>query len=220
MRHPARLSLVLFILMGSLPALAREDDTTPLFALRVQKALQANRFVDFTLQARVFEGFVGHEREIAEVRYGLRNGSNEMMFGYSLQFDRNGSPGSEHRPWQQFRHQFSLDESSFESSIRLEERYFAATDQSGARLRVLNRWNKPLAHANQLRLGYEWVYNLNDISRSTQRGTGQDRLIAGLQHTLASGSRVEFEYQYRYLHIPAQPDRIQHQLQLLYMYNL
>jgi hypothetical protein len=203
-----------------MPTLAIDNQTVPMLSMRVQKALSANSYVNFALNARFNEGFEEHEREIAEVRVGRRNGSNDVSAAYNLHFDRNGQSGSEHRLWQQLRHEFSLPGSSFESSLRIEERYFTDTDKAGARLRVLNRWNKPLTGANELRLGYEWVFNLDDMSAAIQRGTSQDRLLAGVRHELPGGKRIEFQYQLRYLHLPAQDNRLQHQLQLTYAWNL
>lgn len=215
-----RRCLLLGAAFFALPALAVENETTPVLALRLSKTLPQNSYLDVTANARAYEGFIGHEREIFELRYGRRIGNNEYSAAYNQQFDRNGSPGSEHRLWQQFRHQFTWENSSFESSLRLEERYFETNDLHGARLRVLNRWNKPLPANNVLRLGYEWVFNLDDITRTTQRGVAQDRLIGALQHSLRNGNRVEFEYQMRYLHIPGLDNRLQHQLQLMYVITL
>lgn len=210
----------LLCLLSTTPVLAIESETTPVLALRLSKALQNGGTLDATINARSREGFHDHEREIFEIRYGKRTGSNEFMGGYNIQFDRNGSPGSEHRLWQQFRHQFALDGSNIESSVRIEERYFEANDQHGTRLRVLNRWNKALPHGHLLRLGYEWVFNMEDISRTTQRGAAQDRLIASVQHNFSNGDRLEFEYQLRYLHLVGQPNRLQNQLQLMYVKTL
>jgi hypothetical protein len=191
-----------------------------MLAMRLSKALEDTSYLDATFNARINEGFHSHEREIFELRYVKRIGANEVSAAYNQQFDRNGAPGSEHRLWQQFRHQFALDASNVESSVRLEERYFETNDLHGTRLRVLNRWNKALPYGHLLRLGYEWVYNVEDISRSTQRGVSQNRLIASVQHNFANGSRLEFEYQWRYLHVVGQDNRVQNQLQLMYVVSL
>jgi hypothetical protein len=200
-------------------AWAIDSETWPVLAFRATTALSTSSTLDFNVSARAVEGFQEHEREIAEIRYGKRFGSNEFMASYNIQFDRNGAPGSEHRLWQQIRHQFALDSGSVETSLRVEERYFDATDAHGSRLRWLTRRNWPLSTTNQVRLGYEWVYNLNDISASTQRGTSQDRLIGTFQHNLVNGDRVELEYQLRLLHVVGADNRLQNQLQLMYIYN-
>lgn len=221
--HLPKAVAALSLFCGSLftaSTFAVESQTTPVLALRLSKTLPEGAYFDATINARSYEGFVGHEREIFELRGGKRIGSNEFSAAYNVQFDRQGSPGSEHRLWQQFRHQFALESSNFESSVRLEERYFEATDAHGSRLRVLNRWNKSLPYGNLLRLGYEWVFNLEDVTRTTQRGVAQDRLIGTVQHNLQSGNRVEFEYQMRYLHLPGQDNMLQHQLQLMYVITL
>lgn len=210
----------LFCLLGGTPAFAIESETTPVVALRLSKTLENGGSIDATVNASSREGFREHERKIFEIRYGKRSGSNEFMGGYNIQFDRNGSPGSEHRLWQQFRHQFLLDGSSIESSMRIEERYFESTDQHGTRLRMLNRWNRALPHGHLLRLGYEWVFNMEDISRTTQSGVAQNRLIASIQHNFSNGDRLEFEYQMRYLHLVGQQNRLQNQLQLMYVKTL
>ena len=196
---------------------AIDSETVPVLAFRLSRMLPEQSTLDMTLSARSYEDFDAHEREIFEVRYSRDIGANELMAAYNLQFDRKGSPGREHRLWQQFRHQFSLPASTFESSVRLEERYFDANDRHGTRLRVLNRWNKALPRGHLLRLGYEWMFNLKDISAGTQRGVAQDRLIGAIQRNFSHGDRLEFEYQLRYLHIPGQENRLQNQLQLMYV---
>lgn len=212
------LPAVLLVSLSS-AASAMDSETWPVLAFRATTVLTDTSTLDFNFSARAVEGFQEHEREIAEVRYGKRFGSNEFMASYNLQFDRNGAPGNEHRLWQQLRHQFALDRGSIETSLRVEERYYDANDAHGARLRWLTRRNWPLGRGNQVRLGYEWMYNLNDISASTQRGPSQDRLIGTFQHNLANGDRVEFEYQLRLLHVAGADNRLQNQLQLMYIYN-
>jgi hypothetical protein len=210
------LALLLATLLSQ-PAFATEDQTIPMLALRLSKILPDSQSVDFTFNARINEFFESHERQIAELRYGKRFGANEFMVGYNAQFSRNGQPGSEQRPWVQLRRNFALAASSVESSLRLEERYFTATHRHGERVRWLTRWSKPLPGRNQVRLGYEWVYNLTDVSATTLRGPSQDRLIGGFQHTYANNHRFEFEYQMRYLHVVNRPNQRQHQLQFLYV---
>ena len=211
---------VLVLLMTASPDFAVESITTPQLAFRVTHDLSETSTLDATISARFNEVFVESEREIAEVRYGKRMGSNEFMTAYNLQFDRRDQAGVEHRLWQQLRHRFTLENSSIESSARIEERYFTASDKGGARLRVLNRWNKQLSSSNQMRIGYEWIFNFNDVSKTNRRGVSQNRLVTSVQHTLASGNRVEFEYQLQYQHVAYATNRIQHQLQLMYVYNL
>jgi Protein of unknown function (DUF2490) len=209
--------MLLLATLLSQAALATEDQTIPMLALRLSKIMPDNQTVDFTVNTRINEFFESHERQIAELRYGKRVGATELTAGYNMQFDRNGQSGSEQRPWVQMRRSFALAVSNVESSLRLEERYFTATDRHGERVRWLTRWSKPLPGRNQLRVGYEWVYNLNDISASTLRGPSQDRLIGGWQHTYANNHRFEFEYQMRYLHLVDRPNQRKHQLQFLYV---
>lgn len=210
----------LVLALSSSPDFAVEGTTTPQLALRMQRDLSETSTLDATLSARFNQVFAESEREIAEIRYGKTFSSNEFMAAYNLQFDRRDQAGVEHRTWQQLRHRFALQQSSIESSARIEERYFTASDKGGVRLRVLNRWNKPLPGNNQMRLGYEWMFNFNDVSNTSRRGVSQNRLIGSLQHNLASGNRLEFEYQLQYQHVAFADNRIQHQLQLMYVYSL
>lgn len=215
-----RLLSALVLILAASPDFAMENSTNPGMAFRVQHDLSETSTLDATISVRFNEAFLQTEREIAEVRYGKSLGSVEFTAAYNLQFDRRDQAGVEHRTWQQLRRRVSLRNSAIESSVRIEERYFTASDKAGARLRILNRWTKPLSGANQMRLGYEWIFNFNDISNSTRRGVSQNRLSSGVQHTLASGNRVDFEYQLQYQHIPFAENRIQHRLQLTYTYNL
>lgn len=203
--------------LSALPTLAEENETVPAFALRGRKSLSANTNLDVQYTIRWREAFNEQERSIFQLGINTSVNNWEYAAGYNQHFDRS-VPGKEHRLWQQIQYEFTLESGSVESSARVEERYFPDSDASGERLRVLNRWKHPLPGANELRLGHEWVYNLNDIGASTRRGTSQNRLLAGISHTLAAGRRVEFEYQLRYLHVPALENLIQHQLQLTYAF--
>ena len=104
-------------------------------------------------------------------------------------------------------------------SLRLEERYFDATSIDGSRLRWQSRWNVPLSPGNLLRVGYEWIYNIDYISKSTQRGLSQNRLITSVQHTLTSTDKVEVEFQARFLHVVGATNTLQNQVQLLYNHS-
>jgi len=210
----------LFLALSSSPGFAVESITAPQLSLRVQHDISDTSSLDATLSARFNEVFVESEREIAEIRYSKSMGANEFTAAYNLQFDRRDQAGVEHRIWQQLRHRFALQNSAIESSARIEERYFTASDKGGARLRVLNRWNKPLRGRNQVRFGYEWIFNFNDVSNTNRRGVSQNRLTSGLQHNFANGNRLELEYQLQYQHVAFADNRIQHQLQLMYVYSL
>lgn len=210
----------LVVVLSSFPVLAVESITTPQLALRLQYDLSETSSLDATFSARFNEAFMEGEREIAEIRYGKRMGDNDFTTAYNLQFDRRDQAGVEHRMWQQLRHRFALRSSVIESSVRIEERYFTASDKAGARLRVLNRWNKQLPGANLMRFGHEWIFNFNDVSSTNRRGVSQNRLTGSVQHNLASGNRLEFEYQLQYQHVAFADNRIQHQLRLMYVYAL
>lgn len=214
------LAMLCILLQVTSLSSATENSTTPMLAYRLTKKLSDGAGIDATLNIRFLEGFLENEREIAEIRYSKLIHGNEYMGAYNLQFDRRGQSGSEHRLWQQVRHQFVLPNSAFESSARIEERYFSNSAKFGTRLRVLNRWIKNLPLQNQLRIGHELVYNLTDISASTQRGASQDRLIGSLNHTLPNGNRWELEYQLRYVHNPISDNSIVHQLQWMYVFVL
>ena len=97
--------LCIFLQVTSLSS-ATENSTTPMLAYRVSKTLSDGAGIDATLNIRFLEGFLENEREIAEIRYSKRINGNEYMGAYNLQFDRRGQSGSEHRLWQQIRHQF------------------------------------------------------------------------------------------------------------------
>lgn len=98
---------------------ATENSTTPMLAYRVSKKLNDGAGIDATLNIRFLEGFLENEREIAEIRYSKLINGNEYMGAYNLQFDRRGQSGSEHRLWQQVRHQFVLPNSAFETQPAL-----------------------------------------------------------------------------------------------------
>jgi hypothetical protein len=200
--------------------MAIESSTAPQLALRLQHDLGATSSLDATFSARFNEVFVESEREIAELRYSKSMGNKEFSTAYNLQFDRRDEAGVEHRIWQQLRYRFALRNSAIDSSARIEARYFTASDKAGARLRIMNRWSKQLSDANELRLGYEWVFNLNDVSGSNRRGVSQNRFSSGIQHKLTNGNRLEIEYQLQYLHVAFADNRIQHRLQLMYVYSL
>lgn len=218
-QRPLRLSLpaiMLVFLPGCLFALERE--TVPAFALRVQKALGEN-VLQLQFGSRWRQDFQNGERSIVNLSLGRERGPWEWTGAYNFQFDRS-VPGKEHRLWQQLRYTFELGSGALASSARLEERYFTDSGKAGMRLRVLNRWSHPVGERDSLRLGYEWVYNITDIGNSIMRGVSQNRLITGVSHRLQRGARLEFEYQLRYLHVPARDNRIQHQLQLTYAFSL
>jgi hypothetical protein len=202
-------------------ALALEEQTIGSLALRAQKALSPRSSVEGSLTGRWREGFNAHERGIALLGFNtaLGGSGNDLNLSYQVQFWRKDQQGSERRWTQQLRHRFQLAAGTYELSGRLEERSFS-NGSSGERLRLLNRWNQPLGTGNTLQFGYEWMYNLNDISAGTQRGLNQNRLILGLLQPLENGNRLEWEYQMSFMHVTAGPRTLQHQLQLRYSFNL
>ncbi len=218
-----RFSVPLCVLLpfAAMPALAIETQTLSELAFRGIKALDSTSTVDFTLTEQVIEGFEKHDREMAETRYSIRYGDNELMAGYHAEFDRTGLLGNEHRLMQQIRHQFTLDNNTFDTSMRAEERYFDSSYTYGTRLRWLTRWKVPLSPVNQLRLGYEWFYNIDYISKTNPLGIAQNRLIATYQHTLTNKDKVEFEFQSRYLytHVGSTPNTLQNLVQIQYMHS-
>ena len=213
--------LAVLLSCAALPALAIETQTLSTLAFRGSKALDSSSTVDFTFTERDLEGFEKHDREMAETRYFKKFADNEVMAGYHLEFDRTGLLGNEHRFMQQIRHQFTLDNNSFDSYLRLEERYFDGPNTFGTRLRWQSRWIVPLSNTNQVRLGYEWIYNFDYISKSSPLGIAQHRLIGSIQHTLSTKDKVEVEFQARYLytHVGSTPNTQQNQVQLLYTHN-
>jgi hypothetical protein len=201
-------------------ALAIESETISNLAMRFQKRYSSDTTLTATLTTRWMDQFIQHEREIADLNVARRFGAEELASGYQIQYSRLGQPGMEHRLWQQYRHIAALYGNTFETSVRLEERYFTNLEKLGGRLRIGGRWNKALGEHDTLRLGYEWVGNLRTISSGNRRGISQDRLITTFQHDLQSGNRLDFEYQLRYQHTSIGPNTIQHQLQLTYAYQL
>ena len=211
----------LLLPLAAAPALAIETQTLSSLAFRGIKAVDATTTLDFTLTERDIEAFEKHDREMAETRYLKRFGDNEVMVGYHIEFNRTGLLGNEHRLMQQIRRQFTFDNNSFDSALRVEERYFDASYAYGTRLRWQSRWNLPLSAANMLRLGYEWVYNIDYISKSSPLGLAQNRLIGTFQHTLGNKDKVEFEFQARYLytHVGTTPNTLQNQVSVQYSHN-
>jgi hypothetical protein len=218
-----RLSTPLAVLLSccAMPALAIETQTLSQLVFRGTKALDSTSTVDFTFTERDIEGFEKHDREMAETRYFQKFGDNDVMVGYHIEFDRTGLLGNEHRLMEQIRHQFTLDNKSFDTSLRLEERYFDANYSYGTRLRWLTHWNMPLSQTNLVRLGYEWIYDIDYISKTSPLGIAQNRLIGSIQHTLSNRDKVEFEFQARYLytHVGSVPNTLQNQVQLQYTHN-
>lgn len=206
-----------FGLFASCHAQALESETISAFALRGQKQLSPSRSLDLQFTSRWQQDFQQQDRSIVQIGLNQELNNWDLSAGYHQQFDR-VTPGKEHRLWQQVRYNFNLGNSSVESSARIEERYFTDSEKTVSRLRVLNRWSQPITTKDTLRLGYEWVYNLNDLNANSLHGVNQNRLIAGVSHKLDSGTRIELEYQLRYLHIPARSNRVQHQIQLSYSF--
>jgi len=215
------LPLVVLLSCTAMPAMAIETQTLSQLAFRGTKSLDTTSTVDFTFTERDIEGFEKHDREMAETRYFRKFGDDEVMVGYHLEFDRTGLLGNEHRLMQQVRHQFTLDNNTFDTSLRLEERYFDGNYNYGTRLRWQSRWIVPLSPTNQMRLGYEWIYDIDYISKTSPLGIAQNRLIGGIQHTLSNKDKVEFEFQARYLytHVGSASNTLQNQVQVQYTHN-
>lgn len=219
--RPLRLSPARYLLAGllALPACsmvhAIEADTVPMLQLRAQHSLGPNTRLNLQYSTRWLQDFAGQERSIAQAGIATLHGAWQFAGAYHQQFDRS-VPGKEHRLWQEVKYTFNGARSAVESSARVEERYFPDLHDSGARLRVLNSWTRPIGANDDWSLGHEWVYNLQDIGPGIRRGISQTRLIGGFGHRLANGSRLELEYQWRYLHTPDGINRVQHQIQLAY----
>jgi hypothetical protein len=200
-------------------ALAREQQTIGSLALRAQKSVSPRSSVDAAATFRWREGFKARYRSIFQGGFTTLVGDNgmDLNLAYQAQFRPDGSV--EHRLHQQLRQRFQFATGSYDLSGRLEERYFN-DGRSGNRLRVLNRWSQPLQSGNTLQLGYEWMYNLNDLNSSNLRGLNQNRLIFGLQQPLKNGARLEWELQMSFMHVTNGEHWLQNQLQLRYSFNL
>jgi len=201
-------------------AIAYENETVSVISARATHAMQNDMFSMFTLHKRFVEGFKETEREIFEARFGKNSGNRQLTAAYNLHFDRLTADGEEHRLWQQYRYTLPRLNHELDFRIRLEERYFTASDDVGARARLVLYWNKPLSARNELRLGNELVLNLNDYGISAQKGFSQDRLLASFIHELENGNRLDFNYQYRYIHQNNAENFIQHQIQMMLTFNL
>lgn len=218
--HKAPVLLLVSCLLIPATARAIDSETISNVALRIQKPFSGDTLLTATMTSRWTDQMSLHEREIADLNVARRFGAEELASGYQIQYSRLGQSGMEHRLWQQYRHIAALHGETFETSVRLEERYFTDLDRLGGRLRIAGRWNKTLGDSDTLRLGYEWVGNLRTLSANSRRGISQDRLITTFQHDLHGGNRLDFEYQLRYQHVPIGLNTIQHQLQLTYVYRL
>lgn len=218
-RLPALLTVL--CMSAATPALAIETQTLTSLIFRGTKAIDSSNSVDFTVTERDYEGFEKHDREILEGRYFKRYGDTDIMVGYHTEFDRTGLLGNEHRLMEQIRHQFTFNNNSFDTSLRLEERYFDSTYTYGTRLRWLSRWNVPLTSNDVLRLGYEWFYDVDYLSKTSPQGIAQNRLIGTLQHTLSNKDKVEFEFQARYLysHAGSVPNVLQNAVSVMYAHS-
>lgn len=222
-RFPGAVFRWLLILAGlglSSAGHAYENDTVMVVSNRLRFAFNAEDFAYLTLHTRFVEAFKATEREIIEARIGRNIGNRQLAAAYNLHVDRRHLAGEEHRLWQQYRQVFPLARTELDFRVRVEERYFTASNRLGGRLRLVAYWNRPLSARNEIRIGNELVLNLNDYGTSARRGFSQDRLLASFMHQLANGNRVDFNYQYRYIHRPTAANVIQHQLQMMLSFNL
>ena len=217
---PIRLPALFLALLGTLffcqTTRATEAETVTALAIRAQHRFAEDYRVDVQLSQRWYEGFKAGERSIFSMGLSHNIDRWQVSGGYNMHFNRS-VPGKEQRLWQQLRYTFDTGRGELESSVRVEERYFTSNREGGGRLRILNSWNYPLGTRDELSLGYEWLFNMNDIGTAIRRGVAQHRLISGLEHTLANGHRMDLDYQLRIVHIPAAENRLQHQLQLTYV---
>jgi len=214
-----RIPLLILALLGSIfssqAVRAVEQETLTAVALRVEHQYAGDYRLDILLAHRWYEAFKSGESNIYQLSLSRNIDRWQFSGAYNLYFNRS-VPGEEHRLSQQLRYTFDVGSGELESSLRVEERYFTSNQKAGGRLRILNSWSHRLGTDNKISLGHEWLFNMNDIGTGIRRGVSQNRLIGGLEHTLASGNRLEFQYQSRFLHIPAAPNKIQHLLQLTY----
>jgi len=216
-RNPLLIIALIGGTFSSQAASALEQETVTGLALRAEHKLAGDYRVDMVLMQRWDEAFQSGDRTIFQLSLSRSIDRWQFSGAYNVQFNRS-VPGEEHRLWQQLRYTFDVGGGELESSLRVEERYLTINQKMGGRLRILNSWSHSLGTNNEVSLGHEWVFNMNDIGTSIRRGVSQNRLIGGFEHTLASGNRLDFQYQMRFLHIPAAPNLIQHQLQLTYIY--
>src|SRR5690606_13795015 len=188
-------------------------------AVRAAKLLTPQSSLNGMVSGRWRDGFNQHDRGIAQVGYIRRRGSADLNVGYQVHFFRNGQPGVEHRLWQQVRRRFQFLNGALDVSGRIEERFLPANRQH-ERVRLSNRWIKPLPNAFTLQLGYDWMYNLSDLSRNTQRGVAQNRVVLILQRPVQSARNVACEYQVGYSRSQNAVPSLQHQLRVRYSLNL
>lgn len=214
-RHPGRYVLAGLLLLACSMVQAIEAETIPMLQLRAQHSLAPDTRLNLQYSRRWLQDFGGQERSIFQAGIATLRGAWQFAGAYNQQFDRS-VPGKEHRLWQEVKYTFNSTRGIVESSARVEERYFPDLHASGSRLRVLNSWSRRIDANDDWSLGHEWVYNLQDIGPGIRRGISQTRLIGGVSHRLADDSRLELEYQWRYLHTPDGANRIQHQIQLAY----
>ena len=199
---------------------AFENESVTILSTRFNHEFSNDYFSSVTFHSRFLEAFTANERYIAEARIGKNIGDMQVSAAYNVHFNRRDQNGEEHRLYQQFRYVFPGDSSRLDFSARLEERYFTASGKTGARTRLVAYWNKYLSDHDTVRFGNELVLNLNDYAVLAKRGFSQNRLLAGYRHEFPGGTRVDFNYQYRYIHRPLETNFIQHQLQMMLTFDL
>lgn len=213
-------ALLLLLVLVPHTGHAYENELISILGSRFSHRFDNDMFAFLTLQTRYLDGFKTPERKIIEARTGKNIGNNQVALAYSLQFDRHFLNGNEHRLWQQFRHIVPLSSAELDFRIRVEERYFTASHKTGGRARLVAYWNKPLPNGNEIRLGNELVLNMNDYGTTAKRGFSQDRLLASFRHEMKNGNRLDLNYQYKYVHVPASANIIQHQVQMMLTFDL
>lgn len=203
----------------SASATAYENEAVSVFSSRLSHQFENDYFTSFTVHSRYIDAFTKTERMIAEVRLGKNTGNSQFTAAYNTHFERRFAEGKEHRLWQQYRYSLPLQNSTLDFRARIEERYFTASEETGARTRLVLFWNKPLPGGNMFRFGNELVLNLNDYL-TARKGFSQNRFLAGYRLQLSDDARLDFNYQYRYIHRTIEENFIQHQLQMMLTFNL
>lgn len=122
-----------------------------------------------------------------------------------------GDRTDEHRVWQQLVFNGKLAPgSSFALRPRLEQRFFANTDDLGLRARLFARADYNLGAGSPWLLAAtnELFVNLNDVDGGPSAGFDQNRLFLGLGTRASDGTRAELGVMMQYVNRPAAEDLI------------
>ncbi len=139
---------------------------------------------------------------------------SSLWLGYAkvINHPSGAATRDENRFWQQFTYNFSaLDQVSFQSRTRIEERDLESAQDQGYRLRQMLRASKPLSFNPAVAwvVWDEFFLNLNNTDWGARSGTDQNRLFLGTSWTINPQLKLEIGYLNQYTNTTT-IDRVNH----------